>query len=149
MPLPVKKKLRDSSDNYIVIHNDGSINTPARLTYNVLKRRKLAYHYFIARDGKIYEFVNPLYRAQHAGISLHEGLRNWNDFSIGICLQGISGIVYTDSQYNSLQSLVSKLVTRYPDLKSKPLKTHELIARPFGRKNDPGPTFDMSRIVFQ
>ena len=144
MPLP-PRGLRDSTRNFIVIHNDGA-NMDARTTHKVLRRRRLSYHYFVARTGKIYEFVNPKYIARHAGISLHDGFTMWNDFSIGICLQGKNGMQYSDQQYESLNKLVNQLHRRYPDVRSRPILTHSQVAFPFGRKHDPGETFDFTRI---
>ncbi len=144
MPLP-PRGLRDSTQNYIVIHNDGS-NMSARGTHSVLRRRRLSYHYFVARDGKIYEYVNPKYIARHAGISLYDGIKLWNNFSIGICLQGKNGMEYSDKQYESLNRLVQQIHNRYPDSKTRPILTHAQVAFPFGRKKDPGPTFDVSKI---
>lgn len=144
MPLP-PRGLRDSTQNYIVIHNDGA-SMDARTTHKVLRRRRLSYHYFISRDGKVYEFVNPKYIARHAGISFFDGIKFWNDFSIGICLQGRNGKEYNDKQYESLSRLVQQLYTRYPDSKTRPILTHAQVAFPFGRKKDPGETFDISKI---
>lgn len=143
LPLPASV-LRDTTRNFIVIHNDGS-NMSARGTRNVLRRRRLSYHYFIDRNGKIYQYVDPKYIAKHAGISLRDGMISWNDFSIGICLQGMNGLVYTDRQYASLQILINHLKTRYGNIGHK-LYTHSEVAFPWGRKNDPGETFDVSRI---
>lgn len=144
MPLP-PRGLRDSTQNFIVIHNDGA-NMDARTTHSVLRRKRLSYHYFVARDGKIYEYVNPKYIARHAGISFFDGIKFWNDFSIGICLQGKNGMRYSDKQYESLNKLVQQLHNRYPDSKTRPILTHAQVAFPFGRKKDPGPTFDISKI---
>jgi N-acetyl-anhydromuramoyl-L-alanine amidase len=144
LPLP-SKTLRDTTNNVIVIHNDGS-SMDARTTYNVLRRRRLSYHYFISRDGRIYQFVDPKYVAKHAGISLFDGLPSWNSFSIGICLQGRNNTQYTDKQYASLQLLVNQLHQRYPDSKGKRLYTHSQIAFPWGRKHDPGDLFDFTKI---
>jgi len=119
----------------------------AKNTFTVLRRRRLAYHYFIERDGRIYKYVDPKYIAKHAGISFHEGLFSWNKFSIGVCLQGVTGMVYTDQQYESLKQLITYLNQRYTDLKTKPIKFHSQIAFPWGRKNDPGVTFDTMRII--
>jgi N-acetyl-anhydromuramyl-L-alanine amidase AmpD len=144
MPIQLRRtELRDTTRNYIVIHNDGS-NMSAALTRNVLRRRRLAYHYFIDRQGKVYEYVNPRYRAPHAGISAADGMLKWNDFSIGICLQGMNGLIYSDAQYEGLQTLLGHLRTRY---KLQPrIYAHSEVAFPWGRKDDPGETFDMSRI---
>jgi N-acetyl-anhydromuramyl-L-alanine amidase AmpD len=143
LPLPAKT-LRDTTRNFIVIHNDGS-NMSAKQTHSVLRRRRLAYHYFIDRNGKIYQYVDPKYVAKHAGISLKEGMISWNDFSIGICLQGKNTLRYTDKQYQSLQVLVNQLKSRYKNIGHQ-LYTHSDIAFPWGRKKDPGELFDMTRI---
>ena len=144
MPLPANT-LRDTTRNFIVIHNDGA-NMTARQTHGVLRRRRLSYHYFIDRNGKIYQYVDTRYVARHAGISLKDGILSWNDFSIGICLQGMNGLAYSDKQYASLQLMVNHLKTRYNNIGHQ-LYTHSEIAFPWGRKKDPGETFDMSRIV--
>jgi N-acetyl-anhydromuramyl-L-alanine amidase AmpD len=144
LPLPAST-LRDSTRNFVVIHNDGA-NMSATQTRNVLLRRKLAYHYFIDRNGRIYQFVDPKYVARHAGISLHDGMISWNDFSIGICLQGMNGLSYTDKQYESLQMIVDNLKQRYKNIGHR-LYTHSEIAFPWGRKKDPGETFDLTRIT--
>ncbi len=144
MSLPART-LRDTTRNFIVIHNDGS-NMSARQTHSVLRRRRLAYHYFIDRNGKIYQYVDPKYVAKHAGISLKDGMLSWNDFSIGICLQGKNGLRYTDKQYASLQLMVNQLKSRYRNVGHQ-LYTHSEIAFPWGRKKDPGETFDVNRIV--
>src|SRR5262249_6330142 len=41
-------------------------------------------HYGISPDGKIYQLVDPKFRAWHAGDSYYAGRDNWNNFSIGI-----------------------------------------------------------------
>lgn len=143
LPLPATT-VRDSTRNFIVIHNDGA-NMSAIDTRRVLQRRRLSYHYFVDRNGRIYEFVNPTYVASHAGISLHDGMLGWNDFSIGICLQGMNGLAYSDRQYESLQTLVNQLKQRYTNIGNR-LYTHSEIAFPWGRKKDPGETFDITRI---
>jgi N-acetyl-anhydromuramyl-L-alanine amidase AmpD len=144
LPLP-SKTIRDTTRNVIVIHNDGA-GMDARTTHSVLRRRRLAYHYFIDKTGKIYQFVDPKYVAKHAGITWFEGRPSWNNFSIGICLQGRNSTHYTDKQYASLQSLVGMLHQRYPDSRGQRLYTHSEIAFPFGRKKDPGDMFDRTRI---
>jgi N-acetyl-anhydromuramyl-L-alanine amidase AmpD len=143
LPLPASI-LRDTTRNFIVLHNDGA-NMSATNTRRVLQRRGLSYHYFIDRNGRIYEFVNPRYVAKHAGISFYDGLLSWNTFSIGICLQGMNGLAYSDSQYESLQILVNQLKQRYTNIGHQ-LYTHSEIAFPWGRKKDPGETFDVTRI---
>jgi N-acetyl-anhydromuramyl-L-alanine amidase AmpD len=136
---------RDTTKNYIVIHNDGA-NLNARSTRNILAVRKLSYHYFIERDGTIHQFMDLRYIAKHAGDSRWSGLFNWNTFSIGIALQGANYTQYTCNQYKSLKNLLNYIKLRYPDTVDKPVLGHDDIAWPRGRKHDPGKNFDTRRL---
>jgi N-acetyl-anhydromuramyl-L-alanine amidase AmpD len=136
---------RDTTKNYIVIHNDGA-GLNASTTRRILQRRRLAYHYFISRDGTIHQWKDLRYQAFHAGVSLYDGIRNWNHFSIGICLQGNNLLSYTDEQYKALTMLVNYINIRYPDSKEKPILGHSDIAYPKKRKKDPGEQFQLWRI---
>lgn len=142
--LPGKLK-RDTTQNYIVIHNDGG-NLNASATRLVLRMRRLAYHYFIARDGKITQFMDLKYVAKHAGITQWNGITGWNSFSIGVCLQGTNLTGYTEKQYASLKNLVEYINVRYPDSKTKQILGHQDIAFPQGRKHDPGEHFELWRL---
>lgn len=146
-PLPEysRNDLRDSTKNYIVLHNDGS-NNDMSSTYQTLRKRRLGYHYFISRAGKIYQFIDPKYAASHAGTSSYDGLYKWNKFSISICLQGTSIMKYSHSQYKSLKTLLDILYLQYPDSKNLPLLGHSDIAYPRGRKDDPGSLFDITLL---
>lgn len=139
------KTLRDTTKNYVVIHNDGG-NLNAHATRLVLRARRLAYHYFIEDDGTIHQFMDLRYVAKHAGNSRWGGLFNWNTFSIGVALQGASFTEYTCKQYESLKNLLSYIRLRYPDNVDKPLLGHEDIAWPRGRKHDPGKNFEPWRL---
>lgn len=136
---------RDTTQNYIVIHNDGG-NFGASFTRRVLRIRGLAYHYFISRDGTIHQFMDLKNIAEHAGTSRWNGLTGWNKFSIGICLQGRDNMTYTNQQYESLKKLMTYINIRYPDSKEKPILTHATIAYPRFRKSDPGINFELWRI---
>lgn len=149
-PLVVKNFLpgnlsRDTSRNYIVIHNDGA-GLNAKSTRRILQRRRLAYHYFIARDGTIHQWKDLKHQAFHAGVSLYDGIKDWNKFSIGICLQGNNILPYTDMQYQALTLLVNYINLRYPDSKEKPIVGHSDVAYPKTRKKDPGEHFQLWRI---
>lgn len=98
-------------------------------------------HVFIERDGVATQFVAFSDRAWHAGASVFEGRSACNDFSIGIELEGSDFDPFTDSQYESLNALIELLRAAYP---VKAVCGHSDIAP--GRKTDPGPFFDWSRI---
>jgi AmpD protein len=104
-------------------------------------------HVLIRRDGEIVQFVPFHRRAWHAGESCHEGRERCNDFSIGIELEGTDDASFEDGQYESLVGIVAALCKTYPDLSPDRIVAHSEIAP--GRKTDPGPGFDWSRLVAQ
>ena len=151
---PVIKRLlpkthpRDTTKTYIVIHNDGG-NLNASATRLVLRLRRLSYHYFIARDGKIYQFMDVKNIAKHAGLSEWDGESMLNTISIGICLQGTDITEYSDKQYASLSKLIDYIHQRFPDSRDKPLLTQSEVAIPHGRKTDPGFFFDTTKLTLK
>jgi AmpD protein len=74
-----------------------------------------------------------------------KGREQCNDFSIGIELEGCDEEAYTDSQYVALNQLLAVLTKQYPDIRHDAIVGHSDIAP--GRKTDPGPAFDWSRVV--
>lgn len=136
-PLPVRKKeYRDTSRNYIVLHNDGG-SGGYTITRQTLMKRRLSYHYYIKRDGTIVKLLDPTYQASHVGYSWWNGLVRINRYSIGICLQDNDKHTYTDKQYKSTAWLITQLRHRYTDSTTKRIVGHSNVARPRGRKTDP------------
>lgn len=91
-------------------------------------------HFFITRQGDLWQFVSCEDRAWHAGVSNYRGRSNCNDDSIGIELEGLEGDTFDPAQYEALQSLIPALGVQYP---VRHIAGHEHIAP--GRKEDPGP----------
>ena len=98
-------------------------------------------HFFIARDGQLWQFVSCDERAWHAGASHYRGRSNCNDDSIGIELEGLDGQPFEDAQYESLASVAAALLVHYPIAH---LAGHEHVAP--GRKFDPGTGFDWQTL---
>lgn len=101
-------------------------------------------HFFIERDGSLTQFVSCLDRAWHAGVSRFDGRDNCNDFSLGVEMEGTDDQPYTDSQYARLTELTRQLLDAYPAISAQRIRGHCDIAP--GRKTDPGPAFDWSRL---
>ena len=143
-PLPVKKTVRSTTANYIILHyDDGGSYKSTRRT--LIKKRN-SYHYYIQRDGTIVKLIDPKYEASHAGISYYKGKFRLNKYSIGICLQNDPPEAYTEKQYNSAGWLIKQLQSRYKDSTSKVIIGHSDIAFPRGRKIDPGKHFDWEKL---
>ena len=94
-------------------------------------------HFFIRRDGELWQFVSCDDRAWHAGRSRFQERDNCNDFSIGIELEGLEGDPFEPAQYETLVALLPVLAQQYP---VRHLTGHEHIAP--GRKFDPGAGLD-------
>ena len=104
-------------------------------------------HFLIERDGSLTQFVSTTHRAWHAGVSSFEGRPDCNDFSLGIELEGDDSNPFTDSQYGVLEELVAAIGERHPlhdEQGALRIRGHSDIAP--GRKTDPGPHFDWSRV---
>src|SRR5574337_821325 len=102
-----------------------------------LRGLQVSAHFFIRRDGALWQFVSTDERAWHAGASCHRACANCNDYSVGIELEGLEGGVFEAAQYAGLARLCQDLRRRYP---IDAIAGHEHIAP--GRKLDPGPGFD-------
>lgn len=119
----------------------GQLNTEANPDYASLKGLRVSSHFFIRRDGEIRQYVSVNDRAWHAGLSTFEGREGCNDFSVGIELEGTGEVLFEDAQYVALREVLETLDARLP---IEAVTGHEHIAP--GRKADPGPYFDWSRV---
>jgi AmpD protein len=102
---------------------------------------RVSSHFLIDRLGQTTQFVSCVERAWHAGVSQFGGRSRCNDFSIGIELEGTDDVPYEANQYGALNALLTVLVRAFP---VRALAGHNEIAP--GRKTDPGPAFDWSRL---
>ncbi|MGB3069866.1 MAG: 1,6-anhydro-N-acetylmuramyl-L-alanine amidase AmpD [Ottowia sp.] len=105
--------------------------------FELIRGIEVSAHFYICRDGALWQFVSCDDRAWHAGASSHGGRQNCNDFSIGIELEGLEGDAFEPMQYETLASLSAAIASQYP---INAIAGHEHVAP--GRKQDPGPGFD-------
>ena len=101
---------------------------------------KVSAHFLIDRGGEILQFVPMNKRAWHAGVSDFQGRECCNDFSIGIELEGVDDLPYTEPQYQSLAKLTTEIQRQFPSITKERITGHQNIAPQ--RKTDPGPAFD-------
>jgi AmpD protein len=94
-------------------------------------------HFYVRRNGELWQFVSCDDRAWQAGPSAWRGRANGNDDSIGIELEGLEGEHFELAQYETLASLCPAIAQRYAIAF---IAGHEHIAP--GRKADPGSGFD-------
>ncbi len=121
-----------------------SLDWDAHPYFEKIRALEVSAHFYIRRDGQLWQFVSCDQRAWHAGASRWRGRDNCNDDSVGIELEGLEGDTFEPAQYECLAALVAALAQHYPIVH---IAGHEHVAA--GRKADPGPGFDWACLQRQ
>ncbi len=114
-----------------------TLNWHAHPYFETIQGMEVSAHFYIQRNGELWQFVDCNARAWHAGRSHYRGRDNCNDHSIGIELEGIDGGLFEAAQYETLSALCATLAAQHA---IQHIAGHEHIAP--GRKADPGAGFD-------
>ncbi len=122
----------------------GQLDAAAHPYFQQIAALRVSAHALVRRDGELVQYVPFSRRAWHAGESRLDGRSCCNDFSVGIELEGADHIPYTDVQYDRLAELCRQLMACYPAIHPERIRGHADIAP--GRKTDPGPVFDWTRL---
>ena len=133
----VGKRYVNNDDTYGMLWECSPVSFAGEKSYNTLQgifRAGLP-------DGSIVQFVPCEQRAWHAGASRWRGRERCNDFSIGIELEGCDALPFEPVQYDVLAQLAGRIMRRYP---ISDVVGHADVAP--GRKTDPGPHFDWTRL---
>jgi hypothetical protein len=93
-------------------------------------------HYYIDRQGNIYELVDPKERAWHAGASSYGGLSTWNDFAVGVESEHKRGQDWPAVQRSAFKALCEYLMARFT-IANGLIVAHRWIAVPRSRRADP------------
>jgi AmpD protein len=117
------------------------LDPAAHAYFHEIADLRVSSHFLIRRDGELVQFVPVERRAWHAGASSWRGRSRCNDFSIGVELEGTDEGDFADAQYSRLAQLIRSLKAVLP---IRDIAAHSDIAP--GRKTDPGPGFDWSRL---
>ena len=119
------------------------LDTTAHPYFDEIGHLQVSAHVLIERNGICTQFVGFDQRAWHAGQSCYQARQRFNDFSIGIELEGTDDVTYEPIQYSTLAKMTNSLMTEYPAIFVANIVGHETISP--GRKTDPGPAFDWLR----
>lgn len=117
------------------------LDPAAHPDFAALADTRVSAHFLVRRDGALIQFVSCHARAWHAGVSCWKGRERCNDFSLGIEVEGDDFTPFEDAQYATLGVLIERLRQSFPLAE---IVGHADLAP--GRKTDPGPFFDWSRI---
>lgn len=105
--------------------------------FEKIRDTQVSAHFYIRRNGELWQFVSCDDRAWHAGQSSYLGKDNCNDYSVGIELEGLEGDAFESAQYESLTCVCAALQQNYPIAH---VTGHEHVSP--GRKADPGARFN-------
>lgn len=122
----------------------GTLDPGAHPYFAGLAGVRVSAHVLIRRGGSLVQYVPFGRRAWHAGVSSHAGRSNCNDFSVGVELEGTDDLPYTPRQYQALAAVARAVMRHHPGVDVSRIVGHADIAP--GRKTDPGPAFDWTRL---
>lgn len=129
----------------VVLHADAGKSDQGTISWIQSPDSKVSYHYLIGRDGKVYQFVDDLEKAWHAGVSSFEGRPFCNNYSLGVAFANDQkGEAFTDEQIDTGVELVADLCRTY-DIPLKRITTHAAVSP--GRKHDPGNKFPLGAFL--
>ena len=113
--------------------------------FQEIQDMRVSSHLYIKRTGETIQFVPLNMRAWHAGESSFKGIKDCNNYSIGIELEGTDCDVYSNEQYESLIKISRLIIKNYPETNKKSIVGHSDISP--GRKTDPGNKFEWRRYL--
>lgn len=122
----------------IVLHHTAGSTLGGTVKWFLMPESKVSAHFTIGKDGSIVQHVSTFDRAWHAGVSKdHRGVENLNNFSVGIEMVNVGNgkDAWTQHQIEAVGFVCAILKRRFPTIKY--LTSHEYVAEPQGRKNDP------------
>lgn len=121
-PWNVQRPLRTVTA-FIILH---TTEGPARGSLTKVQKQGET-HYFVDPAGQVYRIIERDRLATHAGRSMWNGLKDLDQYSIGIEVVGYYNQAITTAQYTSLAALVKELqrVYRIPDDR---VLTHSMVA---------------------
>ena len=119
---------------------------------------KASYHFVIATDGKITQYVPISQRAWHAGRvpdesqatalwGLYKPGINPNDWTIGVGAEGMSATSWNPAQHEGCLTILRWLEEEWDmSINEDTLATHAQLD-PVSRANDPGPNFSREWLL--
>lgn len=160
----------------LIMHYTAGRDALSSANYLTRNDVKASAHLVIGRAGEIYQLVPFNIISWHAGVSSYGGRKGYNKYSIGIEIDNAGVLkkvgsqyqawfgtkysesdvieaihrnetsprfwhTYTDEQLKAVEQVTEALVAKY---KIKTILGHEEISP--GRKQDPGPAFDLDRF---
>lgn len=128
----------------IVIHYTAMQSAEAAIKRLCDPSAEVSAHYVIARTGEVTQLVPEVLRAWHAGAGEWRGQTDINSRSIGIELDNAGTHPFPEPQMAALETLLAGIMKRWA-IRPCDVIGHSDMAP--GRKGDPGPRFDWTRLA--
>lgn len=104
-------------------------------------------HYLASKQGVLYQLVNELNRAWHAGFSFWDGYTDINSVSIGIEIVNSGDEPFTEAQMKDVQELILDILGRNAAIRPHYVLGHSDVAvTTQNHKLDPGWFFDWKSL---
>lgn len=130
--------------NYVIIHHTAQNSTQQTLKTFTTPTTQVSAHYVIGRDGLVYHMLNDYLRAWHGGAARWGNATDINSSSIGIELDNNGFEPFSQSQINSLLTVLDTLKKRHT-VPAANFIGHSDIAP--GRKVDPNINFPWKTLA--
>lgn len=126
---------KNPTPSAIVLHTgEGTRQSDLAWLKKMQDERSVSCHYYVCRDGTIFQLVPDWREAWHAGIGEYLGFTGWGDFSLGIETEHKQGQDWPQVQRDALAWLCEFLIGKYKIRRSM-VVAHRWIAPK--RKIDP------------
>ena len=133
---------------FIIIHYTGMKKETEALNRLCDSKSKVSSHYYIKKNGEVFNLVPDLYIAWHAGESKWSKYKSLNKFSIGIEIDNPGHDhkykKFSSKQIISLKKILKFLVKKY-NIKKQNILGHSDISP--NRKKDPGEKFPWKKLA--
>ncbi|MBO6825974.1 MAG: N-acetylmuramoyl-L-alanine amidase [Sneathiella sp.] len=134
----------------LVLHYTGMQSGEAALERLCDPAAEVSAHYLVEEDGRIFQLVDELKRAWHAGVGYWRGERDINSRSIGIEIVNpgheFGYRAFPEAQMKAVEVLAAEIVTRHSIAPINVIGHSDLAPL---RKEDPGELFDWARLARQ
>ncbi|MCV3272996.1 N-acetylmuramoyl-L-alanine amidase [Roseobacter sinensis] len=130
----------------VVLHYTAMSSAEAAIQRLCDPEAQVSAHYVVCRSGAITRLVAEDQRAWHAGEGEWRGQQDINSRSVGIELDNTGDHPFPEPQMAALEGLLQRIMERW-DIAPENVIGHSDMAP--GRKSDPGPRFDWTRLARQ
>jgi hypothetical protein len=123
-----KRPAGDDPPNAIVLHSGEGASAADDIDV-LTNSTTTSSHYYVKRNGKVFQFVDDSRRASHTGPTRYLNETGWNDFSLGIETEHRKGQNWPQVQLDAIAELTKHLIVKHGILRER-VVAHRWVRRP-------------------